>query len=348
MDPKKIRNRLVDKNSPCFIVAEISANHGQRFDRAVELIKRAKEAGVDAVKFQTYRPDTLTINADNRYFRVKHPRWGGQTLYQLYSKAYTPWSWFRKLKETADKVGIGFFSTAFDKTAVDFLEEIGVLVHKISSFELVDISLIEYAAKTKKPLILSTGMSTLSEIKEAVGAARNAGAKDIILLKCISSYPAKPEEMNLRTISDLIKRFGCPVGLSDHTLGIGASVAAISLGANMIEKHFTLSRKIKTPDSFFSIEPNELRDLVDNIRVAEKSTGVVRYGLTTEEEKTRIFRRSLFVVEDVKKGEIFTENNIRSIRPFNGIKPKYLAGIIGKKAKKDARRGSPLSWDMIG
>jgi pseudaminic acid synthase len=330
-----------------FVIAEVSANHGQNFSRAVTMIKKAKQCGADAVKFQTYTPDTLTINANNKYFRIKHPEWGGQTLYELYKKAYTPWRWFKKLKRVADDLGITFISTAFDESAVDLLEEIDVPVHKIASFELVDLPLIEYAAKTKKPLILSTGMADISEIQEAVTTARNAGAKQITLLKCISSYPAKPEEMNLKTISHMQELFQCPVGLSDHSLGIGAAVCAVALGACMIEKHFTLSRQTKTPDNFFSIEPQELKELVENVRIAEKALGKVHYGLTRQEIKSRIFRRSLFVVRDVKKGELFSEQNVRSIRPANGLAPKYIAVIPGRKAKKNVKKGTPLSWDLI-
>lgn len=348
MDNKILRKKLVNGEGSCFVVAEISANHDKSLSKAVSLIRKAAASGVDAVKFQTYTPDTITLDSNRKYFKIAHPQWGGQTLYQLYSKAYTPWSWFRKLKKTADEVGIGFFSTAFDTTSVDFLEKLGVPFHKISSFELVDIPLIEYAAKTGKPLILSTGMSTLKEIREAVNAARRAGAGDIVLLKCISSYPARPEEMNLATMQDLKRRFRCPVGLSDHSLGIGASVAAASLGACMVEKHMKLSGKVKGPDSFFSTPPGEFKDLVDNIRIAEKAVGRIRYGLTVDEQKTRIFRRSLFVVKDMKKGESFSEDNVRSIRPSSGIEPKYLRSILGRKAKKDVQRGTPLTWGLIG
>lgn len=342
IDKVKIGNR-----NSAFIVAEISANHGQNFNRAVALIEKAKECGADAVKFQTYTPDTITINCDNKYFRIRHPKWGGQTLYQLYQKAYAPWHWFKKLKKVADDLGIIFFSSAFDKTAVDFLEELNVPVHKIASFELVDLPLIEYVAKTKKPLILSTGMGSISEIREAVNAAKRGGAKDIILLKCVSSYPAKPEEMNLRTILHMQKLFNCPVGLSDHTLGIGVSLAAVCLGAQVIERHFTLSRKIKTPDSFFSIEPQELKELVKNIKVIDKALGKVHYGLTEEERKNLVFRRSLFCVKDIKKGEEFSRENIRSIRPADGIKPKYLKTVLGKIAKKNIKKGTPLTWALI-
>ncbi len=336
---------VIDKKN-VFIIAEISANHGQDFDRAVRLIREAKECGADAVKFQAYTPDTMTINADNKYFRIKHPQWGGQTLYELYKKAHTPWKWFKKLKKVADDLGILFFATAFDKTAVDFLEELDVPIHKIASPELVDLPLIEYAAKTEKPLIMSTGMADIDEIQEAVNTAKKAGARDIILLKCVSSYPAKPEEMNLRTIPHMKKRFNCPIGLSDHTLGIGVSIAAVSLGAKVIEKHFTLSREIETADNFFSIEPKELKELVENIRIAEEALGKVHYGLTKGERECKVARRSLFAVEDIKQGESFTEENVKSIRPAYGLKPKNIATILGKKAKRDIKKGTPLSWDL--
>lgn len=329
-----------------FIIAEISANHGQKFSRAVELIKKARECGADAVKFQCYTPDTLTIDSNNKYFRIRHPKWGGQTLYQLYKKAYTPWGWFKKLKKISNDLGLIFFATSSNKTAVDFLEELDLPIHKIASFELVDLALIEYAAKTKKPLILSTGMATLQEIKEAVAVARSSGASDILLLKCVSSYPARPGEMNLKTLAHMKRLFNCPVGLSDHTLGIGVSIAAVALGARAIEKHFILSRQNKSPDSFFSIEPKELKELVKNVRMAEESLGGVHYGLTSEEKKSRVFRRSLFTVKDVKKGEVFSEANIRSIRPSNGLKPKYLKMIIGKKAKGDIKKGTPLRMNL--
>jgi pseudaminic acid synthase len=342
-----IGNTKIGTGYATYVIAEISANHNQDFGTAVKLIRKAKECGVDAVKFQAYTPDTLTVNVDNKYFRIKHPRWRGQTLYELYKKAYTPWKWFKKLKKVADDLGILFFATAFDKTSVDFLEELDVKLHKISSFELVDLPLIEYAAKTKKPLILSTGMATIKEIEDAVDTARRTGAKKIILLKCVNSYPAKPEEINLRTIPDMKKRFGCPVGLSDHSLGIGAAVCAVALGADVIEKHFTLWRKTKTPDYSFSIEPQELKELVENVRVAEKALGNAQYKLTEDEKKSIIYRRSLFAVENIKKGGFFTEENVKSIRPAYGLRPKYIATILGKKAKRDIKKGTPLGWDLI-
>lgn len=343
----KIRKREIGNGHSVFVIAEISANHDQNFNRAVALIKKANQCGADAVKFQAYTPDTLTINADNKYFQIKHPEWGGQTLYELYKKAYTPWSWFKKLKSIADDLGIIFFSTAFDKTAVDLLEEIDVPIHKIASFELVDLPLVEYVAKTKKPLIMSTGMASIPEIEEAVDTAKKAGTKDIILLKCGSNYPARPEDMNLKTIPHMKEAFNCPIGLSDHSLGIEISIAAVALGAAVIEKHFTLSRKIKTPDSFFSIEPEELKELVENIRIVEKALGKVHYGLTEGEKKSKVFRRSLFVVKDINKGEIFTEESLKSIRPANGLSPKYITTILGRTAKKTIKKGTPLSWELI-
>lgn len=331
----------------CFIVAEISANHGQNFNRAVSLIKRAKECGADAVKFQAYTPDSLSIDVNNKYFRISHPKWSGQTLYNLYAQTCTPYKWFKRLKKISEDLGLVFFSTAFDKASVNLLEDIDTPFHKIASFELIDLPLIMSAAKTKKPLILSTGMASIGEIKEAVVAARDAGAKEIILLKCVSNYPANPSEMNLKTIPHMKKIFGLSVGLSDHTLGVGVSVAAVALGAVMVEKHFTLSRAFKTPDSFFSIEPKELSELVENIRIAEKAIGTVHYGLTKEEKHGQVFRRSVFVVQDIKKGDDFTEHNIRSIRPAYGLSPKYFFEVIGKKARKNLKRGTPLSWQLV-
>lgn len=341
----KLGNRQIGEDQPVFIVAEISSNHAQNFKRVVTLIKKAKECGADAVKFQTYTPDTLTLDINNKYFKIKHPKWNNQTLYNLYKKAYTPWEWFKRLKKISDDLGIIFFSTSFDKTAVDLLEEINVPCHKIASFELVDFPLIEYVAKTKKPLILSTGMATISEIKEAINVAIRAGATDIILLKCVSSYPAKLENMNLKTILHMKKLFNYPVGLSDHTLGPIASVTAVALGAKFIEKHFTLSRKIKTPDSFFSMQTDEFKNLVKNIKITEKALGNVFYGLT--EGENRNLRRSIFVVNDIKPGEIFTAENIRSIRPGYGLHPKYFENIAGKKAKKNIKKGTPFNWKMI-
>jgi N-acetylneuraminate synthase len=343
-----INNRRIGVGCPVYVVAEMSANHSQDFDQAVELLKAAKEAGADAVKLQTYTPDTLTIQSDREYFRVgKGTLWEGKTLYELYSEAYMPWEWQPKLKKIADDLGIDLFSTAFDPTAVDFLEEMGVPVHKVASFEIVDIPLIEKMARTDKPIIISTGMATLGEIEEAIQAARNAGAKQIALLKCTSAYPAPPEEMNLRTIPHLAEAFGVPVGLSDHTLGIAVPVTAVALGACIVEKHFTLSRDIPGPDSAFSLQPHEFKAMVEAIRTAEKALGEVRYEVGEQEAKSRVFRRSLFVVKDMKAGEIFTEENVRSIRPGYGLPPKFLREVLGRRAACDIKAGTPLEWKMV-
>lgn len=342
------RERMIFQGlKECFIIAEISANHGQDFKTAVKLIRLAKQCGADAVKFQCYTPDTLTIDARNKYFQIRHPKWGGQTLYELYERAYTPWDWFPRLKKVADQESIEFFSTAFDRTSLDFLEDLGVRIHKIASFELVDIPLIKHVASTGKPLIMSTGMASVEEIRDAVRTARRAGTDDLALLKCVSSYPASPDDMHLRTIEDLGCRFKCVPGLSDHTLGIGVAVASVALGAKIIEKHFTFSRKIVTPDSFFSLEPLELKELVDNVRLAERAMGRVSYEVTDSEKHSLKFRRSLFVVEDIRKGEVFTENHIRSIRPGHGLAPKHWDAVIGRTAKMSVKRGTPLQWLMV-
>jgi len=344
----EINGRRVGNQYPVYIVAELSANHNQNFEQAVALIHAAKEAGADAVKLQTYTPDTLTIPSDKEYFRIGGGTlWDGRTLYDLYGEAYMPWEWQPKLKEIADEIGIDLFSTAFDPTAVDFLEQMGVPVHKVASFEIVDIPLIEKMARTGKPLIISTGMATLGEIEEAVQAARRAGATQIALLKCTSAYPAPPEEMNLRTIPHMAEAFSVPVGLSDHTLGIAVPVAAVALGACIVEKHFTLSRDIPGPDSAFSLEPHELKAMVEAIRTVEKALGEVHYGVSEREAQSRIFRRSLFVVRDMRAGEVFTDENVRSIRPGYGLPPKYLPEILGRRTVRDVEKGTPLSWDLI-
>jgi N-acetylneuraminate synthase len=326
----------------------MSANHNQDFDQAVRILHAAKEAGADAVKLQTYTPETITLRSDAEPFRIRGGTlWDGKTLYDLYSEAYMPWEWQPKLKQIADEIGITLFSTAFDPSAVDSLEEMGVPVHKVASFEIVDIPLIEKMARTGKPIIISTGMATLGEIEEAVQAARNAGATQIALLKCTSAYPAPPEEMNLRTIPNLAEAFGVPVGLSDHTLGIAVPVAAVALGACIVEKHFTLSRDIPGPDSAFSLEPQEFKAMVEAIRTVEKALGKVHYGVSGQEVKSRVFRRSLFVVKDMKAGDVFTEENVRSIRPGYGLPPKYLQEVVGKRAQRDIRGGTPLTLEDV-
>jgi pseudaminic acid synthase len=340
----EINDQRIGPGYLTYVIAEMSANHSQDFDQAVKILEAAKEAGADAIKLQTYTPDTLTIDCDSEYFQIRGTLWDGRTLYDLYSEAYMPWEWQPKLKAIAEEIGIDLFSTAYDSSAVDFLEEMGVPLHKVASFENVDIPLIQKMARTGKPLIISTGMATLGEIEEAVEAARNAGATQIALLKCTSAYPAPPEEMNLRTIPHLAEAFHVLVGLSDHTLGIAVPVAAAALGACIVEKHFTLSRDIPGPDSAFSLEPHEFKVMVEAIRTAEKALGEVRYGVSEREAQSRVFRRSLFVVKDMKAGEIFTEENVRSVRPGYGLPPKHLKDVLGRRAVRDIARGTPLSW----
>jgi N-acetylneuraminate synthase len=332
-----------------YIIAELSANHNQQFEHTVELLKAAKQAGANAVKLQTYTPDTITLrsNKPNFYIGSDTP-WSGRLLYELYEEAYMPWEWQPKLKAIADNLELTLFSSAFDPSAVDFLEQMDVPAHKVASFEIVDIPLIKKMAGTGKPLILSTGMATLSEIEEAVHAARSAGASQIALLKCTSAYPAPAETMHLRTIPHMTDAFHVPVGLSDHTLGIAVPVAAVALGACIVEKHFTLSRAQLGPDSTFSLEPHEFRTMVEAIRTIEPARGHVHYGVNEHELRSRELRRSLFVVQDMKKGELFTQENIRSIRPAHGLHPRHLDEVIGHHAKYDISCGTPLQWAMVG
>jgi pseudaminic acid synthase len=342
-----IRKRKIGNLASVYIIAELSANHNQDFNQAVDLIKAAKDAGADAIKLQTYTPDTLTIRCNSDLFRVgKGSLWEGKTLYDLYKEAYTPWEWQPKLKQIANRLGLDLFSTPFDQSAVDFLEKMKVPAYKIASFELVDLPLIEYIAQTGKPIILSTGMADEKEIREAIGTIQGCGNNQIALLKCTSSYPAPVAEMNLRTIPDMVKRFKVPVGLSDHSLGWVTAVVAVSLGACIIEKHFTLSRSDPGPDSGFSMEPAEFKEMVRAIRLAEESLGSVSYGPVEHERQNLFFRRSLFVVENIKKGDMFSEKNIKSIRPSYGLPPKRIKEFKGKHASRDIPMGSPLSEEM--
>jgi pseudaminic acid synthase len=344
----EIGDRRVGPGKPVYIVAEMSANHNRNFDEAVRIIKAAKQCGADAVKLQTFTPDTITFPSEATYFRIAGGTiWDGQKLYDLYSKTFMPWEWQPQLKTIANDLSLDLFSSAFDPTAVDFLETMGVPVHKIASLEIVDIPLIEKMASTGKPLIISTGMASLGEIEEAVGAAYHAGATQMALLKCTSAYPAPPEEMNLETIRHLAETFGIPVGLSDHTVGIAVPIAAVALGASMVEKHFTLSRSIPGPDTPFSLEPEEFRAMVEGIRITEQAVGRVHYGITGNEAKSLAFRRSLFVVRDVESGDAFTEGNVRSIRPGHGLHPRYLRTIMGRHASQDIKAGTPLSWEHL-
>jgi N-acetylneuraminate synthase len=345
----KIANLLIGNEHPPFIIAEMSGNHNQSLDRALAIVEAAAEAGVHAVKLQTYTADTMTIDYDKESFFIddKDSLWKGQSLYKLYQQAYTPWEWHEPIFKRCHELGIIAFSTPFDETAVDFLESLDAPAYKIASFENNHLPLIRKAASTGKPLIISTGMANIAELYEAVKTARDTGCKDIILLKCTSTYPASPEDSNTLTIPHMRELFKCQVGLSDHTMGIGVAVASVALGATVIEKHFTLSRADGGVDSAFSMEPDEMKQLVEETHKAWQALGKVSYG-PSEKEKTSIrFRRSIYVTEDIKKGEEFTTKNIRIIRPGNGLPPKYFDALLGKKASCDMKKGIPMSWELI-
>ena len=344
----RIGERSVGRGCSVYIVAEMSANHNQDYGQAVELLHAAKEAGADAVKLQTYTPDTLTLDIDSDYFRIgKGSPWAGRNLYQLYGEAYTPWEWQPRLKELANALNIDLFSAPFDPTAVAFLEQMDVPVYKIASFEIVDLPLVQCIAATGKPIIMSTGMASLGEIEEAVQTIRATGNAQLALLKCTSAYPASPREMNLRTITHLAEAFGVPVGLSDHTLGIAVPAAAVALGACIVEKHLTLSRGIPGPDSAFSLEPQEFKLMVEAIRVVGDALGEVSYEVTEHERNSLAFRRSLFVVEPMAAGEVFTSTNVRSVRPGYGLHTRHLGDVLGRHAAEDIARGTPLSWELV-
>lgn len=340
-----IFDREADERST-YIIAEMSANHAGSFERAREIIHAAKESGADCVKLQTYTADTLTLDCDNKYFHIDNGTWEGENLYKLYEKAYTPWEWQADLKAEAERIGIDFLSTPFDKTSVDFLEKLNVKAYKIASFELVDIPLIDYAASKNKPIILSTGMGSVDEIEDAVKTIKKYH-NNFILLKCSSAYPAVSDGMNLAAMSDMKERFNCPVGLSDHSMGSLGAVAAVAMGADVIEKHFCLSREIENPDSSFSMEPKEFADMVRDIRLVEKAKGKVFYGPTDQEKDSIVFRKSIFTVKNIKAGERLTEENIRVIRPGYGMKPKYYKDILGKRALYDIDRGMPVDDGMF-
>lgn len=337
-----------DTSENVFIIAELSANHGHDINIAKQTIKAAKEAGADAIKVQTYTADTLTIDCDNEYFQLDSGTiWDGRTLYDLYSEAYMPWEWQSELMEYANSVGLIFFSTPFDNSAVDFLEELAIPVYKIASFEIMDIPLIEYVASKGKPVIISTGIASLDDIEEAVSACKRMGNDQIVLLKCTSSYPAKIEDANLNTIPNMKDTFDVEVGLSDHTLETTVPVIATTLGARVIEKHFILDKSIGGPDASFSLDPTEFKQMVDSVRDVEKALGKIDYSMTDKKKTSRLLGRSLFVVEDIKAGEKLTKENIRSIRPSYGMPPKYFKEVIGKEARCDVSKGTPLSWDLI-
>lgn len=344
----EIAGRRIGPDEPVYVVAEVSANHMQDYDRAVRIIEAAAASGADAVKLQTYTPDTLTIDCDNEYFRLGGDSpWAGKTLYELYGEAYTPWEWQPKLKRVADGLGLHLFSTPFDDTAVDFLEDMGVPAYKIASFELTDLPLLRKVAATGKPIIASTGTASLAEIDEAVATFESAGAEQVALLKCTSAYPARPEEMNLRAIPYLAERFSIPVGLSDHTLGDTVAIAAVALGACIVEKHLTLARKDGGPDAAFSMEPREFERMVKAIRDTEQALAAPTFESAAGEQVNRALRRSIFVVADMRAGETFTRENVRIIRPGHGLPPRHLDDILGKRAARDISRGAPLTWDLI-
>ncbi len=343
-----IAGRRVGPDEPVYLVAELSANHRQRYEEAEKLVRAAQEVGADAVKLQTYTPDTITIDSDEDMFRQgPGSLWEGKTLYELYEEAYMPWDWQPKLKDLAEDLGIDLFSAAFDPTAVDFLEEMGVPAYKVASFEIVDIPLIERIARTGKPVILSTGTASRPEIDEAVAAVEAAGARQVALLKCTSAYPTPPDEMNLRAIRQWADDYGIPIGLSDHSLSLETPVAAVALGASLVEKHFTLSRDHPSLDAAFSLEPEEFHAMVTAVRQTEQALGRAEYEVGKEEAPSLAFRRSLFVVREVKAGEAFTEANLRSIRPGNGLHPRHLKEILGRKAVNDVARGTPMAWELV-
>ena len=337
------------KEDTPFIIAEMSGNHKHSLARALEIVEAAAKTGADAIKIQTYTADTMTIDKADGEFRISAPGslWEGETLYGLYQKAYTPWDWQEKIFAHARKCGILCFSTPFDATSVDFLEGLDAPCYKIASFENIDLPLIKKVAETGKPIIASTGMATVGELDDLVRTARDNGCEDLTLLKCTSSYPASPAGTNIRTIPHMKELFGCRVGLSDHTLGVGAAVASIALGATVIEKHFTLSRADGGVDSAFSMEPDEFAQLVRECRTAYEALGEIRYAPQEQEKESLSFRRSLYVVKDVKRGERFTEENVRSIRPGLGLSPKYYDMVLGKVASREIARGTAMRWDLI-
>lgn len=347
MNDIAIDGRKIGPSHPPYIIAEVSANHNGNIDTALKLIRVAKQSGAAAVKIQTYTPDTITIDCDSDLFQIKGGLWNGRTLYDLYGEAFTPWKWHKTLFAEARKLGITLFSSPFDNTAVDLLEDLGAPAFKVASFEAIDLPLINYIASKGKPMIISTGMADDEEIAEAVAAARGGGCPQLALLHCVSGYPAPAQDYNLRTIPDMIERFGTIVGLSDHTLDNTTAVTSVALGASIIEKHFTLDRNGGGPDDSFSLEPEGLRDLCETTRTAWNAMGHIDYGRKSSERSNTVFRRSLFVVEDIPAGSEITASNIRSIRPGYGLAPKHLEEVIGQRASRDLRFGEPLLWDCL-
>jgi len=344
-----IANRTLSSQHPVYVIAELSANHGHKLDEALKLVHAAHAAGADAIKLQTYLPGTMTINSNKPWFQIgKGTIWEGKNLYQLYEEAYTPWEWTQEIMSLASSLGMHCFSTPFDPTAVDYLEKLDMPAYKIASFEVVDLPLLKAIAQTGRPVIMSTGMASLSEIDEAVTTLRNHGTKQLALLKCTSAYPSLPGDMNLRTIPHLAQAFDVPVGLSDHTMDVAVPVAAVALGACIIEKHLTMDRSVPGPDSQFSLEPAEFKAMVAAVRTTSEALGRVQYDVSEKEQASRVFRRSLFVVEDIQAGQPFTARNVRSIRPGHGLHPRYLDVVIGKTAATNIQAGTPLSWELVG
>ena len=344
----KIGNRVVGEDAPAFIIAEMSANHNMDFDRAVAILRAARDAGADAVKIQTYTADTITLDCDDPCFQLTQGTiWDGITLHKLYETAYTPWEWQPELKKTAEEMGLEFFSSPFDLTAVDFLEKMEVSAYKVASFEINDTPLIRRIARTGKPILISTGIAYMADIELALRTCREEGNEKVILLKCTSAYPAPYEEINLRTIPSMRETFDCITGLSDHTLGSAVAVGAAALGARVVEKHLTLRRSDGGADSAFSMEPEEFRDMVDQIRKVEAALGRVTYGLTPKTAREREHSRSLFVARDMRKGEVFTPENLRSVRPGCGLHTRHYEELLGKKIARDAKMGTPMSWELV-
>lgn len=349
MDSINIGQVKLGKGFKPYIIAEMSGNHNQSLDRAMAIVKAAADAGAHAVKLQTYTPDTMTLNQEGGLFSIEDEQslWKGRNLYDLYNEAHTPWDWHKPIFDYARKLGIEIFSTPFDETAVDFLEELGVAAYKVASFENTDWPLLKKVAQTGKPVIMSTGIATLADIDEAVRQLRINGCKDLILLKCTSTYPATPENTNLSTIPHMRDMFQCQVGLSDHTMGIGAAIAAVALGATVVEKHFTLNRADGGVDSTFSIEPEELKSLVIESKRAFLALGNITYGIQQAEKSNLRFKRSIYAVRDISAGELLTKNNLRVIRPGDGLQPKYYEKILGKLASKEIKAGTPITWEIL-
>jgi N-acetylneuraminate synthase len=345
-----IANRQISRNGEPFIIAEMSGNHNQSLDRALEIVEAAAHTGAHGLKLQTYTPDTMTLDLAEGEFFISDEKslWEGRSLYDLYQEAHTPWEWHKPIFDRARDLGLIVFSTPFDETAVDFLEDLDVPCYKIASFENIDIPLIRKVASTGKPMIISTGMATIAEVDETVRTARENDCKDIVLLKCTSTYPATPENTNLLTIPHMRDLFECEVGLSDHTLGIGAAIASVALGATVIEKHFTLNRADGGVDSAFSLEPAEMKNLLEETKRAWQALGQITYGPMETEKKSMIFRRSLYITKDLKSGDVLTRENVRSIRPGHGLSPKYLDVVLGKKVRKNVQKGTPVGWDLLG